>query len=57
MPDTKPTMTFFSAEQQSDWEKAQELLRKHGCKCGVCAANLYLKIRSQRQKQEEARNA
>lgn len=38
----------FSDEQRRDWQKAQEALKQHPCKCGVCAANIYLKIRAER---------
>lgn len=47
----------FSDEQAADWQRAQEALRKHPCKCGVCAANLYLKIRAEKTVTSPARKA
>lgn len=44
----KDVYYVFSDEQKADWQKAREELSRHPCKCGVCAANIYLKIRAER---------
>ena len=45
-------MMFFSKQQEEDWAEAQRRLAEHPCKCGVCAANLYLKVRHERLERE-----
>lgn len=40
----------MTAEQLEDWSEALYRMEDAPCKCGVCAANLYLKIRAERRK-------
>ena len=38
----------FTEDQRKDWDRARQQLAKHPCKCAVCSANLYLKIRAEK---------
>jgi uncharacterized protein YuzB (UPF0349 family) len=39
-------------EQEEDWSEVLYLMEEAPCKCGVCAANLYLTIRAERRKRD-----
>lgn len=49
------TSFSFSDEQQEDWAEAQRRLADYHCKCGVCAANLYMTVRNERRERERTR--